>query len=107
MIPSGYWRGFDSGWNDADQGRLWPYTDAVAGGMADWRPNLDGGYSILPIVLHDSAVLNVYGELDGVGAVTGFGQAAENTLTNGLAQWLVIQNVFRTSKIDYFAVRLA
>jgi hypothetical protein len=107
MIPSGYWRGFDSGWNDADQGRLWPYTDAVAGGMADWRPNLDGGYSILPIVLHDSAVLNVYGELDGVGAVTGFGQAAENTITNGLAQWLVIQNVFRTSKIDYFAVRLA
>jgi hypothetical protein len=105
-IPSGTWRGFDSAWSDTLNGRLWPYTDAVIGGMADWRPDLDGGYSILPIVLHDFANSNVYGELDGVGAITGFGQAVENTITIGLAQWLVVQNVFRTTKVDYFAIKL-
>lgn len=105
-LPTGLWRGFDSGWGENQFGRLWPYTDAKQGGMADWRPDLDGGYSILPIVLHDSAIANIYGEFDGVGAVTGFGQAAENTITIGLSQWLVVQNVNRTTKIDYFAVRL-
>lgn len=105
-LPSGVWRGFGSGWNESQFGRMWPYTDAGNTGMADWRPNLDGGYTILPIVLHDSAVLNVYGELDGVGATTGFSQSAENTITIGLAQWLVVQNVNRTTKVDYFAVRL-
>jgi hypothetical protein len=105
-LPSGVWRGFDSAWIETALGRLWPYTDALHGGMADWRPNLDGGYSILPIVLHDSAIANIYGELEGVGATTGFGQSSENTITIGLSQWLVVQNVSRTTKIDYFAVRL-
>lgn len=105
-LPSGVWKGFDSAWTETTLGRIWPYTDATHGGMQDWRPNLDGGYSILPIVLHDSAIANIYGELEGVGATTGFGQSSENTITIGLSQWLVVQNVSRTTKIDYFAVRL-
>lgn len=105
-LPSGVWRGFGSSWTEASFGRMWPYSDSNNTGMADWRPNLDGGYTILPIVLHDSSISNVYGELDGVGATTGFSQSAENTITIGLAQWLVVQNVNRTTKVDYFAVRL-
>jgi hypothetical protein len=105
-LPSGIWRGFDSASNENLFGRLWPYTDSLDGGMADWRDNLDGGYTVLPIVLHDSAVVNVYGELDGVGAITGFSQSAENTITIGLSKWLVVPNVFRSTKVDYFAVKL-
>jgi hypothetical protein len=75
--------------------------------MQDWRPNLDGGYSVLPIVLHESASSNIYGELDGVGATTGFAQAAGNTITIAGISWLVVQNVERTTKTDYFAVQLS
>jgi hypothetical protein len=105
-FASGLWRGFASGWGDTAFGRLWPYTDANNAGMANWRESLDGGYPVLPIVLHDSAIANIYGEYEGIGAITGFGQAAENTITIGLAQFLVVQNVNRTTKVDYFAVRL-
>jgi hypothetical protein len=103
-LATGVWRGFDSGWGEPNFGRLWPYTDANNGGMTNWRPSLDGGYPILPVILHDT--VNTYGELEGIGAVTGFGQAVENTITSGLALWLVVQNVNRTTQIDYFAVRL-
>jgi hypothetical protein len=106
-LPTGTWRGFDSAWGESKFGRLWPYTDANQNGMADWRTNLDGGYTILPIVLHDSSILNIYGELDGIGATTGYQQSSENTITIAGIPWLVIQNVFRTTKIDYFAVKLA
>jgi hypothetical protein len=105
-LPTGVWRGFTANNNDTLFGRLWPTGEGHSGGMTDWRPNLDGGYSILPIVLYDSSLINVYGELDGVGCVTGHGQSAENTITIGSDVWLVIQDVNRTTKIDYFAVKL-
>jgi hypothetical protein len=101
------WRGFDSGFAEGALGRLWPYTDANQGGMQDWRADLDGGYTILPLVLYDSAVQNIYGELDGVGATTGFEQSSENTITIAGVSWLVVQNVDRTTKVDYFAVKLS
>jgi hypothetical protein len=73
--------------------------------MSDWRPNLDGGYAMLPIVMWD-ATPNVYGEIDGVLAIAGFQQAAENTITIGNSTYLVVQNVSRTTKVDYCAVKL-
>jgi hypothetical protein len=106
-LPTGVWRGFDSGFAEGALGRLWPYTDANQGGMQDWRADLDGGYTILPLVLYDSAVQNIYGELDGVGATTGFEQSSENTITIAGVSWLVVQNVDRTTKVDYFAVKLS
>lgn len=105
-LPSGVWRGFTANMNETQFGRLWPTGEGHVSGMQDWRPNLDGGYSILPIVLLDSAIINVYGELDGVGCVTGFGQSSENTITIGSDVWLVVQDINRTTKIDYFAVKL-
>jgi hypothetical protein len=104
-LPSGAWRGFCSIATEASRGKVWPYgwTDPVAW---DWRPNLDGGYSLFPVVLCDCTP-NVYGELDGVKAVTGFAQSAENTVTVDGVEYLVVQNVFRTTKSDYFAVQLS
>jgi hypothetical protein len=100
-LPSGSWGGHDRSVNEATFGQIWPYGY----GMTDWRTNLDGGYMMLPIVLFD-ATPNVYGELDGVLAITGFQNGAENTVTLGSSTYLVVQNISRTTKTDYCAVKL-
>jgi hypothetical protein len=105
-LSSGSWRGFDISSNEQSFGQVWPFAYVDSGTQYDWRPNLDGGYPLLPVVLADHTP-NVYGELDGVYATSGFSQGAENTVTVGGIPYLVIQNVFRNTKADYFAVRLS
>jgi hypothetical protein len=63
---------------------------------------------MLPIVLGDCSPLvsNIWGELDGLEAITGYQNGSENTITIGNSIWLVVQNVFRTTQIDYAAVKL-
>jgi hypothetical protein len=102
--PDGVWRGFhtDPGGEAGATGQLYPYS----GIMNNLRPNLDGTYFLHAIVLHDFGP-NVYGELDGVDALTGYNQVAENTVTINGISWLVVQNVFRTTTTDYFALKLA
>lgn len=104
---TGQWLGFDLNNSELNVGKVWPsaYVDYAGGGL-NWWPNLDGSYPLLPVVLSDASP-NVYGELDGVFATAGYLQAVLNTITiNGIPH-LVVQNVFRTSKADYFVVRLA
>lgn len=101
-LISGVWRGFSSA-ATMTFGAIWPYG-WVSGW--DWRPDLDGGYSLLPIVLMDGTP-NVFGELEGVKAMTGFSQSVENTVTVGGVSYLVVQNTFRNTAQDYFAVRLS
>lgn len=104
-LASGTWRGFDVSPNEAAFGQAWPYA-YVDISTWDWRPNLDGGYPLFPIVVFDNAP-NIYGELDGVEALTGFSQGSENTVTVNGIPYLVVQNVFRNTKSDFFAVRLS
>jgi hypothetical protein len=99
--PDGTWIGFESTQFNASQGSIWPY----AGNMTDLRPNLDGTYPILPLVLSDFTP-NTYGRMDGIWATTGHLQAPENTITVGRDVWLVIQNIGRSTKIDFAAVRM-
>lgn len=101
-LPAGTWRGFDLGQTETVFGRVWPYLS----GFTSWTQNLDGSYALLPVILSD-ATPNVYGELDGVAALTGFQNGAENTITIGGVQWLVVQNVSRAGANEFFAVRLA
>lgn len=114
--PDGIFQGFGSNRASSSiSGYLWPYGYDFSNTVL----NLDGGYPLLPIVLHsDDGAPGVYpgitvsnpqqwGELDGVLAVTGHGNAAENTVTIGRTKYLVVQNVNRTTKTDYLAVKLA
>jgi hypothetical protein len=101
-LPSGVWRGFDVNGTETVYGRVWPYLS----GFSSWTTDLDGSYALLPVVLADGTP-NVYGELEGVAAVSGFGNSAESTVAIGGVNWLVVQNVSRTSQNQYFAVRLA
>lgn len=102
--PDGYWRGFSIGYSTL-YGAIWPYAD----GFDDQRPNLNGSYELFPIVLSEdqgSGTVNLFGELPGIYALTGFNNASENTVVIGMNTYLVVQNIFRTTKTDYMAVRL-
>jgi hypothetical protein len=110
--PDGTWKGFDfNSGNSATPGKLWPYC----GFMNNLRANLDGSYFLMPILLtYDDGLgipainmRNTYGELDGVSALTGYNQVSENTNTINRIQWLVVQDTFRTTTTDYFALKLA
>lgn len=65
----------------------------------------NGNYGLFPIVLHDGSG-NVYGELDGVFAISGFDNAVQNTLSIGGKTYVVIQDTYRTGFADYYAMRL-
>jgi hypothetical protein len=105
-LASGSWRGFDLSSGETTFGQVWPNAYVDQGVNYDWRPNLDGSYSLLPVVLFDETP-NIYGELDGVYSVTGFSQGSENTINIGGIPYLVVQNIFRNTKADFFAVRLS
>jgi len=104
-IPSGAWIGIGRAAAEtrANFGKVWPYSNIAS---IDWRDNLGGGYMLLPIVLADGTP-NVYGELDGVFALTGFGNGPENTVTIGGVVHYVVPNVFRADQADYFAIKEA
>jgi hypothetical protein len=105
--PDGTWIGFNRAINNnplVNIGKVWPYGNWGTTAAADLRDNLGGGYMLLPVVLQDGTP-NVYGELDGIFALTGFGNGAENTVTIGGVAHYVVQNVFRTTQTDYFAIR--
>jgi len=77
----------------------WPYSKTTT-----FR-DTNGAWPLLPITLYDSA--NTYGVLDGLHAITGFGNAVENTVTVGAQTHLVLQDVTRNGLNDFFAMRIA
>jgi hypothetical protein len=107
--------GFSGNRSGAASGFIWPYGYTFSNVL----PNLDGTYPLLPIVLHSDegnsgtypnitiVNPNIWGELDGVLAVTGHANASENIVTVGRTDYLVVQNINRTTKTDFFAVKLA
>jgi hypothetical protein len=113
--PDGAWMGFSGARSGVAGGYIWPYGYTFSNVL----PNLDGTYPLLPIVLHsdegNSGVYpnitivnpNIWGELDGVLAVTGHANASENIVTVGRTDYLVVQNINRTTKTDFFTVKLA
>ncbi len=90
----------------------WPLGLYVWSEMMHIRENLDGTYPLLPCIFSsdDGAInyttQNVWGELDGVFATTGYNNASENTFTDQLYTYLIAQNVFRTTRADFCAIQL-
>lgn len=66
-----------------------------------------GEYPLIPTVLIErSPTEAIMGEFEGVFAVSGFGNASENTVDIGGDDHLVVQNIFRTDRWDYAAIKL-
>lgn len=81
---------------------VWPWEYDYGFGI-----NLDGQYGLLPAVLHSSyGSGNALGELEGVFFVSGFSQGAEDTITVGSDNYLVVQSAYRTGRRDYAAIKL-
>ena len=77
--------------------------------MAGIGENLDGTYSVFPSILHhdDSAGLtNMYGQFDGVFAVSSRGIVSEDTITIGGDTYKCFQSTFHTGFNDMCAVIL-
>lgn len=83
---------------------LQPLCYPWAGGLSS---NLRPGepiYALTPVQLYNST--NILGELDGIFHITGFNNVVENTLSINGVDYVVIQDVGRTSFGDYIALEL-
>ena len=107
-------RGLDGAWH----GHFATYSDNfnAPNGVDDWiwptlgdlyvlDVNLDGGYSLWPVLLLQ-ATPNTPGQLSGITVLTGQGQTAESTVRIGAIDHLVLPNINRVDRNDWFAVRL-
>ncbi|WP_163836876.1 hypothetical protein [Spartinivicinus ruber] len=76
--------------------------------LSNIQQNTDSTYTLLPYILHtsDQPAKNVYGELDGAYWITGNKSASENIITINGQDYLVIQNIHRTTWADYLALEL-
>lgn len=107
-LPSTKWAQIgtsDTSGTAAPYAAVWPWiTDYNLQG------NLDGSYSLLPAVVYTGDDLEqCLGDLHGVYYVPGNGQvdlSAEDTITIGSYDYLVIQNVALTGRNNYAAIKL-
>lgn len=91
---------------------IWP-TDQASEGR-DWLLNLeDVGdvYPLFPLTIVESAITSinqdVHGILDGAVSVPGFGLSSEDTFTVGGDTYTALQNVQRTGRADFWALKNA
>jgi hypothetical protein len=85
---------------------MFPYNQADINLV---RQAVDDSPVLTPIEIDFDATTSLgrIGELDGVYHVAGFGQTAENIVTIGGTDYVVIPDVFRSGNSNYCAVKLA
>lgn len=69
-------------------------------------PCFDGTYALTPLTIIQPSPSQVYGVIDGVFFVPGQGNSSENLVTISAVNYLVVQNIFRTSTGEFVALRL-
>lgn len=87
---------------------IWPWQYDGNSALTWMAANMDGTYTVFPARLECSSQTtgNVWGELDGLGFVTGAGSSAEDTYTIAGDTWQQFPNIFRSSQGSYAAVRM-
>lgn len=89
---------------------VWPISVRNVGATAprrDYREVLGGGYLLQPLIMHQRLPTDaVWGELEGCMAISGFGNAAENTTSFAGKNYVIFQNVARTEAHEYWAMAL-
>lgn len=115
----GTWRAFALLGQQYDFAGVFPYSAHVGnnynGGWFNVKetPNSGGAiYPIQPVLLFEGFQQqnhkgNIYGQFDGCFHVGGLDNAVENILTIGGDQYLIVQNVFRSTPRDFWALKLA
>lgn len=89
---------------------LWPYQSLATVDrdfMRTIRDNADGSYTLFPIMIAaKTPIKGLLGELDGCHYCSGFSRAAEDIVQIGGVDHLLVQNVFRTERYHFMALRL-
>lgn len=89
---------------------VWPTSVRNVGASAprrDYREVLGGGYLLQPLIMHQRLPTGtVWGELEGCMAISGFGNAAENTTSFAGKNYVIFHNVARTEAHEYWAMAL-
>lgn len=88
---------------------VWPHShnDKQTSGYLPYREALGGGYVPLPIVLVQRLpVEEVFGELEGIVNISGFGNSSEDTTTIDGDQYVLFANTFRSEAWEYCALRM-
>lgn len=129
MIPylqGGRLRNVDGNWKNFannlqqqyDYAGTYPYSEHTRGNYnGGWfnirkTPNSGGDlFPLQPVLLFEGQALfnhrgNIFGQFDGVYHCAGLDNAAENIITIGGQEYLVVQNVFRTTPRDFWALKL-
>jgi hypothetical protein len=122
LNPSGVWWNvgnfYDDGGAEASVNGgnyIWPYqarigteTSAV-NRYRELRDNVDDNtYTLWPLVLNgENPNLDMWGELDGAYACPGFDAASEDIIVESNEDHLLVQNIFRTARYYYAAIKLA
>lgn len=87
---------------------LWPWNYRLTGNqLSTLDVNPDGSYTMLPAILCQANPNNLLGELDGMMYVTGQALAAEDLVSYGGSNYLVVPNIYRATRSDYCAIKLA
>lgn len=92
----------DGAWKGVE---AYPWNNTEIAGISITLRDTDGVYPLTPVVLTDTTS-GLFGELDGVMHISGFNNSVENTLTLNGVTYVVMQDVWRTGHIDYYAIRL-
>jgi len=115
----GTWRTFNLPTTFLGIASVYPYSQHVSGNFSGGffnckaTPNTGGDIPPLqPVFLHEGFASNnykgnIYGILDGCFHISGADQAVENIITIGGVDYLVVQNIFRTTIRDFWALKLA
>lgn len=109
---SAFMRHVDGTWypvrNTSTTGGLtWPWTGFTRDYIDFPITDMSGGHPLMPaIILNTQFGGLVAGEFDGVFHTTGYGTASENIITADGTPYLVVQNVFRTGRQNYAAIKL-
>lgn len=88
---------------------IWPHceNDKWTGGRRPYRECLGGGYIMQPCVfVQRTPAWMVYGELEGVYAISGYQNSAENTTTYNGKTHVVFQNAYRNTVHEFWALSL-
>ena len=92
----------DGVWKTVD---AYPWNNSnLAGSKFNSRDTGDV-YPLTPVILN-AAASGLFGELDGVVHISGFNNAVENTLQVNGHTYVVMQDVWRTGHVDYYAIRM-
>lgn len=92
---------------------IWPYQaqfGTAASARTRWREirdNVDGSRTLVPCILcGENPSTDIWGELDGTFACSGFNAASEDIIVQGGEKHLLVQNIFRTTRYYYAAIKM-